>query len=144
MMKVSPYLHFNGNCREAFDYYRQVFGGEFLAFQTFREMPVEYKVDESMHHLIMHVTLPIGKDTMLMGSDMAEGTGQQFKAGNNFSISVAADNEKHCHSLFESLTNGGEVIMPVSQTFWGSMFGMCIDKFDISWMISYDINSGDS
>jgi len=136
-MKINPYIHFNGNCREAFEFYRRVFGGEFQSLLTFREMPPEFAVDASLHHRIMHVTLPISKETTLMGSDTNDDS--SFRTGNNFSISINADNEEECRKLFDLLSEDGMVVMPLAPYFWGSLFGMCKDQFGISWMLSSEL-----
>ncbi len=87
---------------------------------------------------IMHVGLPISKETSLMGSDVLEGYGPPFIAGNNFSVSISTDSTSNADNFFKKLSAGGTPVMPMNKTFWGSYFGMLVDKYGINWMISYD------
>jgi PhnB protein len=132
-MKINPFLIFNGNCREAFDFYKAVFGGRFQDLKTFKDLPPEYQVDPSFDQLIMHVTLPISEETILMGSDV---TGDvPFIQGNNFSIMLSAENDDECTKLYQSLCSKGEEVMPLAPSGSGPLFGMCRDRFGIAWMI---------
>jgi len=138
---INPYLTFNGNCEEAFNFYKQVFGGKFSYLGRFKEMPPaenQPPVPESEGDKIMHVSLPISKETILMGSDSSEAFGQATVPGNNFSVSISAPSTQKADVLFKGLATGGEVTMPMNKTFWGSYFGMLKDKFGIQWMISFD------
>lgn len=140
MASVNVYLTFNGNCREAFDFYKSVFGGDYPYIGTFGEMPpVEgQEAKEEDKNKIMHVSLPISKETTLMGSDAGCEWVSQFKAGNNFSISINADSKEEADKLFAGLSAGGLVTMEMADTFWGAYFGMFTDKFGINWMVNYD------
>jgi PhnB protein len=140
MATVNVYLIFNGNCKEAFDFYKSVFGGEYPYIGTFGEMPpMEGKeTPEEDKDKIMHVSLPISKETILMGSDTGGEWSSNFKAGNNFSISINAESKEEADKLFGSLSAGGQVTMPMADTFWGAYFGMFSDKFGINWMVNYD------
>jgi PhnB protein len=140
MALVNPYLTFNGNCEEAFTFYKSVFGGEFPYIGRFKDMPPTdgMNVPESEGEKIMHVSLQISKETSLMGSDSSEAFGQATIVGNNFSISINADSEEEADKLFNALGEGGQIKMPLGKTFWGSYFGMVTDKFGIAWMMSYD------
>lgn len=140
MATLNIYLTFNGNCREAFDFYKSVFGGEYLYIGNFGEMPpVEGKeTSEKDNNKIMHVSLPISKETTLMGSDTREAVVPYFNAGNNFSISINAESKEEAERLFNGLSAGGQVTMPMGDTFWGAYFGMFTDKFGINWMVNYD------
>jgi PhnB protein len=135
---INPYLTFTGNCEEAFNFYRSVFGGKFTYVGRFKEMPAEdgKPLPEELHDLIMHISLPISKETALMGSDAAEGFGPPIVVGNNFSISINAPSNKEADRLYNELSARGSASMPMSVTFWGSYFGMLTDKFGINWMIS--------
>lgn len=138
---INPYLTFNGNCEEAFNFYKQVFGGKFSYLGRFKEMPPaenQPPVPESEGDKIMHVSLPISKETILMGSDSSEAFGQATVPGNNFSVSISAPSTQKADVLFRGLASGGQVTMPMNKTFWGSYFGMLKDKFGIQWMISFD------
>lgn len=138
MAQVNPYLTFNGNCEEAFNFYKSVFGGEFTYIGKFKDMPSEEPLPEGVGELIMHVSLPISKETILMASDANEAFGQTATAGTNFSVSINTENEDEAKKLFDGLSNGGKITMPLEKTFWGALFGMFTDKFGIHWMVNYD------
>lgn len=138
MAQVNPYLTFNGNCEEAFNFYKSVFGGEFTYIGKFKDMPSEQPLPEGVGELIMHVSLPISKETILMASDANEAFGQTATAGTNFSVSINTENEDEAKKLFDGLSNGGKITMPLEKTFWGALFGMFTDKFGIHWMVNYD------
>jgi PhnB protein len=135
---INPYLTFTGNCEEAFDFYKSVFGGKFGYVGRFKEMPPQegHEMSEELGNKIMHISLPISKETVLMGSDTAEGFGPPTIVGNNFSISINAPSNKEADRLYNALAAGGSAFMPMSNTFWGSYFGMLTDKFGINWMVS--------
>lgn len=140
MATVSTYLTFNGNCEEAFNFYKSVLGGEFTYIGRFGEMPPQEGIppmDEADRNKIMHVGLPIGS-TVLMGSDTGGDWASSFIQGNNFSVSVNAENKTEADRLFNGLSAGGQVTMPMADTFWGSYFGMFTDKFGINWMVSFE------
>lgn len=138
MPSLNTYLTFNGNCEKAFDFYQSVFGGEFLSKSRFKEMPPDpnYPIADDDMEKIMHISLPIGKNTVLLGSDTSEAWTKNFIQGNNFSISIDVEDKTEADNLFKSLSKNGQVIMPMSQTFWGSYFGMFVDQFGIQWMVS--------
>ncbi len=136
MNSINPYLTFNGDCEEAFNFYKSVFGGEFQHIGRFDEMPKEYTVADKDKNLVMHVSLPIGQHTVLMGSDTSESFGPPVSKGNNFSISYNAESKEEADDIFKSLSQNGEVTMPMADTFWNSYFGMCKDQFGIQWMVS--------
>lgn len=141
MASINPYLIFNGNCEEAFLFYKSVFGGEFPYIGKFSDMPPSDdpncpppSADEA--NRIMHVSLPIG-NTILMGSDSTSQSGD-VAIGANVSISINTDSKAEADKLFNGLSAGGNVIMPMQGTFWGAYFGMFTDKFSIHWMINFD------
>ena len=136
---INIYLNFGGNCREVFEYYRSVFGGEFAIMQTFRDGPpdMDMGVPEEELDNVMHVSYPIG-DSVLMGSDVPSGFGMTHEPGNNFSISLSPQSREEADSLFAKLSDGGAVGMPMGDMFWGSYFGACVDKFGIPWQINYE------
>ena len=139
MATVNAYINFEGNCEEAFNYYKSVFGGEFTMLSRFSEMPPQEGMELSQADMnkIMHVSLPLSAETMLMGSDVGGEWAQDLNVGNNITLSITADSREQADDLFKSLSEGGKVSMPMDTTFWGSYFGMCTDKFDINWMISF-------
>lgn len=140
MATVNVYLTFNGNCREAFDFYKSVFGGEYPYIGTFGEMPPAEgrEIKEEDRNRIMHVTLPVSQETILMGSDSASDDGARLVMGNNFSISINADSKEEADRLYNGLSAGGKITMPLSDTFWGAYFGMFTDQFGINWMVNFD------
>lgn len=142
MTTVNVYLNFNGNCEEAFNFYKSVFGGEFSYLGRFGDMPpVEGfpPVPDNEKNMIMHVGLPISTETILMGSDSSDAFGHTTTVGDNFSISVNTDSKDEADRLFNQLSSGGNVIMPMNETFWGAYYGMFTDKFGINWMINFDV-----
>lgn len=143
MTTINVYLIFNGNCEKAFDYYKSVFGGEFKSLERFGTMPQDggKKLSPEDDNKIMHVSLPISKETFLMGSDTGGDWAANYSAGNNFSLSLNLDNKKEADRLFKELSDGGAPVMPMAVTFWGSYFGMLMDKFGINWMISVEDNT---
>jgi PhnB protein len=137
MTMINPYLTFNGNCEEAFNFYRSVFGGEFLRIVRFKDDPSEQPMPEGQREKIMHIALPIGQETVLMASDRPDVFGP-VTIGSNFSISIHTESEEETDNLFKGLSAGGQVAMSLHKTFWNAYFGMLTDKFGIQWMVSYD------
>jgi PhnB protein len=141
MTTINPYLTFSNNCEKAFNFYKSVFGGDFGYVGRFSEMPSETPIPEADKNKIMHISLGISKETVLMGSDSSEAFGQPTVAGNNFSLSVNVESEDEAHRIFNELSAGGVVKMPLDKTFWGALFGMFTDKFGIHWMVNYDFET---
>ncbi len=141
MATVNVYLSFNGNCEEAFNFYKSAFGGEFPYVGRFKDMPADggEPVDEEYGEKIMHISLPISNETVLMGSDVGGEWSPQFVQGNNFSLSIGADSKEEAERLFSELSADGQVVMPLNTTFWGEYFGMFTDKFGINWMVSHRV-----
>ncbi len=139
MATTNTYLNFDGDCEQAFNFYKAVFGGEFNYIGRFGEMPAsdDYQVADGDKNKIMHVSLPIGT-SILMGSDCGGDWAPSFVRGNNFSVSVSAESKGEADQIFKALAEGGKVTMPLENTFWGDYFGMLTDKFNINWMMSYD------
>ncbi len=140
---INPYLTFNGNCEEVFTFYKSVFGGEFQHVGRFGDMPEQegsQPLTDELKNRIMHISLPISPETVLLGSDTFGAWADQLIVGNNFSISITTDSRENADRLFVGLSAGGQVTMPMNKTFWGSYFGMLTDKFGINWMISFDVS----
>jgi PhnB protein len=135
MAELNPYLNFADNCEEVFNFYKSVFGGEFLTLMRFGEMPAEYQPAEGESQKLMHVALPIGKHTVLMGSD-TPGNMPRPARGSNFSIAIQPETEEEAKRIFDGLSEGGNITMPLSETFWSKSFGMFTDKFGIDWMVN--------
>lgn len=142
MTVINIYLTFDGNCEEAFEYYKTVFNKEFSDVNRFSEMPPseDMTIADADKNKLMHISMPISSETVLMGSDMIEGFGPPLVVGNNFSISVRPDSREEADRIFNALSDGGEVTMPMDETFWGAYFGMTTDKYGIAWMINLDPN----
>lgn len=138
MTTVNPYFCFNGNCEEVFNFYKSVFGGEFNQVARFGDMPMPgQEMTEEIKKRIMHIALPISKETILMGSDSNPMMGD-VSFGQNISISIQVDNKAEADRIFNGLSAGGTVSMPMGDAPWGSYFGMFNDKFGISWLVSHD------
>jgi PhnB protein len=138
MATLNPYLNFMGNTEEAFNFYKSVFGGEFMMLQRMKDTPDAAKLPAGEREKIMHIALPIGKGNVLMGTDMLESMGHKMNQGNNISLSLSTESEAETEKLFKGLSAGGQVGMPLEKMFWGAYFGMCTDKFGIQWMVNYD------
>ena len=137
MTTVNPYLTFGGNCEEAFNFYKSVFGGDFLALQRFKDTPEAGKIPKHEQDKIMHITLTTKNGTNIMATDFLESMEQKFEPGNGVNLCIQAESEEEVDKLFKDLSKGGKVDMPLNKTFWGAYFGMCKDKFGVSWMINY-------
>jgi PhnB protein len=143
MAQVNVYINYNGNCEEAFDFYKSVFGKEFSYIGRFGEMPAQEgmpPMPSEMANKIMHVSLPISAETCLMGSDVGGEWAPNYIQGNNFAVSITANSKEEADTLFSGLSEGGMVTMPLETMFWGDYFGMFTDKFGIGWMISFNTN----
>jgi PhnB protein len=140
MATINPYIHFNGNAEEAFTFYKSVFGGEFAMVMRFKDMPAnpEHPISETEANKIMHIALPIGKSSVLMASDTPEFMGKHNENETRSKISVSAESKEEANKLFNGLSVGGQVEMPVADSPWGSYFGIFRDKYGIEWMIDYD------
>ena len=141
MTTVNVYLNFNSNCEEAFNFYKSVFGGEFAFMGRYKDMPPGpdgKKCAPQDEQKVMHVSLPISKETILMGSDAGGEWASKIVQGNNFCVSITTDTKNEADRLFTGLSAGGMVMMPMNKTFWGDYFGMFADKFGVNWMVSFN------
>lgn len=136
MPSINPYLNFDGDCEDAFDFYQSVFGGELVDKTRFSELPDEMPADEADADKIMHVALPLGDDQWLMGSDRPASM-SPGNVGDNVQVNVSPDSEPEAKRIFQGLSEGGTVTMPLQRMFWGADFGMCTDKYGINWMVNY-------
>lgn len=138
MALINPYIHFNGNAEEAFLFYKSVFGGEFAKIIRYKDFSSpEFPVAENDGNRIMHIALPIGKTNLLMGSDVLEIMGKVTENDNRNTISISADSREEADKLFNGLSAGGKIEMPVADGPWGSYFGMFADKFGVQWMVEF-------
>ena len=133
MTKLNPYLSFNGNAEEAFNFYKSVFGGDFAAIMRWGDNPGACEQFPDLDkNSIMHVSLAVG-DSIIMASDSP----MDYKEGTNFSVAIAPDNREEADRLFGGLSEGGNVTCPMQDMFWGDYFGSFTDKFGIPWLINY-------
>jgi len=140
MALINPHINFNGNAEEAFNFYKSVFGGEFAKVMRFKDLSsTEFPIAESEANKIMHIALPIGKN-VLMANDVPEHLGRTNERENRSKIAISAESKEEADKLFNRLSAGGEVEMPIADSPWGSYFGMFRDKYGIEWMIDFDPN----
>ncbi len=136
MQLVHVYLNFPGNAKEAFQFYEKVFGTKIIMSQTFGETTFMPNVPEGAKDKIMHAQLPITEAVHLMGSDSVDGFGPSLVVGNNFHVSIVAKDKEEADRAFAMLSEGGKVHMPLANAPWGPYFGMCMDRFNVQWMVS--------
>ena len=137
MPTINPYLNFNGNCEAAMEFYRSVFGGEFVTFSRFGDVDTGIPVADNEKNNILHASLPVGDNYVIMASDCPSSFGGVIQ-GDALSISIGTDSEDEATRIFNGLSAGGDVKMPLQKTFWGAFFGMFVDKFGVNWMVNYD------
>jgi Uncharacterized protein conserved in bacteria len=138
MRLIHVYLNFPGTCEEAFRFYEGIFGTKIEGILRYGEASFAGPVPAAAKTKIMNMHMPITEEVHLMGSDSVEGYGPPLLVGNNFSISAVAGTKEEADRVFAALSAGGTVTMPLANAPWGPYFGMCVDKFDIQWMISLD------
>ena len=140
MASINPHINFNGNAEEAFNFYKSVFGGEFAKIMRFKDLAsAEFPVAEHEANKIMHIALPIGK-SILMANDVPEILGRTNENENRSKIVISAESKEEADKLFDGLSAGGQIEMPISDSPWGSYFGMFRDKYGIEWMVDFDSN----
>lgn len=134
-MLLNPYLNFDGNAKEALQFYQSVFGGE-LIIQKMEELP-GMEISEDEKNRILHISLPLENGQQLMASDYLCNKGHIINQGNNNYISITADSRDQADRLYAGLSEGGNIEMPMDDMFWGDYFGSFKDKFGVFWMINY-------
>ncbi len=138
MTRLHSYLNFAGDAEEAFEFYRSVFGGEFSSLVRFRDLPMEgVTIPEEDQGKIMHVALPIGEDDVLMASDALRSLGQEVVPGNNVYVSVHPDSREEADRIFQALSEGAEIEMPIADQVWGGYYGALKDRFGVRWMVNH-------
>jgi PhnB protein len=135
-MKLSPYLNFAGNAEEAVEFYKTALDGEVVMLTRFGESPVPCAEDEKQK--IMHARIVFGSDNIIMISDSLKGG--PFSTSGNIQLSIGLDDEEQTNEIFNNLSEGGKVVMPVAKQFWGDIFGMLQDKFGVNWMLNCTTN----
>jgi PhnB protein len=139
MAHINPYIHFNGNAEEAFTFYKSVFGGAFGKTMRYKDIAsAEYPIPENDANKLMHITLPIGKSNLLMGSDVMEMMGKVTENDNRNTISITAESREEADKLFNGLSAGGNIEMPIADGPFGAYFGMFSDKYGVQWMVNFD------
>ena len=138
MPRINPWINFNGNAEEAFTFYKSIFGGEFGKIVRFKDIAsAEFPVAEKDARKIMRITLPVGKN-MLIANDIPEMLGRVNENENRSKISISAESKEEAEKLFNGLSAGGNIEMPMADSPWGSYFGMFRDKYGIEWMVEFD------
>lgn len=138
MAQINPHINFNGNAEEAFTFYKSVLGGEFAMIMRFKDLSNPgFPIAEKEANKIMHIALTVGTN-VLMGNDVPEILGRVNENENRSKISISAESKEEAGRLFNGLSAGGEIEMPISDSPWGSYFGMFRDKYGIEWMVDFD------
>lgn len=132
--RLNPYISFDGDAREALEFYRSVFGGE-LATNTFGEFDAQHAPDEA--EKIMHGMLETDSGFTLMGADVP--SGMEYEPGARISISLSGDDAGELHAYWDKLSAGGTVAVPLEAQMWGDEFGMCMDRFGVAWMVNISV-----
>lgn len=147
MKALNPYLNFNGNTEEVFNFYKSIFGGDFATIMRFKDIPADVPMDgcadmdsdkntEDIGEKIMHIALPIGNN-ILMASDMPPHM-PEVKAGTNTALSISVESRDEADRVYKGLSEGGNAMMPMADAFWGDYFGMLTDKYGIQWMVNFE------
>ena len=139
MASINPYIHFNGNAEEAFTFYKSVFGGSFAKMMRYKDLSgTEFQIPENDANRLMHIVLPIGKNSALMGSDVLPMMGQVTENDNRNTVFISAESREEADKLFNGLSAGGKIEMPIADGPLGAYFGMFADKYGIEWMVAYE------
>ena len=139
MPKLNPYLNFDGQAEAAFLFYQSIFGGDFAGgIHRMGDAPGTEALSESSKKRVMHIALPIGKHSLLMANDVPEFLGRTNENENRSKIVISAETKEEADKLFNGLSSGGTVEMPIADSPWGSYFGMFRDKYGIEWMVDFD------
>ena len=142
MPKLNPYLNFDGKAEEAFNFYRTVFGGEFVGgVHKMANAPGTENLSDDEKNKVMHIALRVGGD-LLMASDIVPSFGQNLTVGNNNYVSIFPDSREDADRIFKALSEDGNIEMPLEDQFWGDYFGSFQDKFGVYWMINFSTDQG--
>ncbi|MCE7065150.1 VOC family protein [Dyadobacter sp. CY326] len=141
MKTINPWINFNGNAEEAFNFYKLVFGGEFTKVIRFKDLSSdEFSIPENEADKIMTIVLPIGKHNVLVGNDVPEFMGTVNERENRSKIAISAESREEAEKVFNELSAGGDVEGPIGDSPWGSYAGMFRDKYGIEWIVEFDPN----
>ena len=141
MASINPHINFNGNAEEAFNFYKSVFGGEFSKIVRFKEISsAEYPIPTNEENKLMYIALPIG-GSILMANDIPAIMGKVSEEENRSKITVNAESKEEAFKLFNGLSAGGQIEMPLEENPDGTYFAMFRDKFGIEWMVKFDSNN---
>ena len=140
MRQFNPYLHFKGNAEAAMNFYKSVFGGGLPIFPAFIRLLGGEKMLKEEGEKFIHISLPLSNGHTLRASDVIESMGRTINFGDNIHICMDVESEAEADQLFNALSAGGEIEMPMNKTFFNAYFGMCKDKFQVQWMINYQYN----
>jgi PhnB protein len=139
MKAINPWINFNGNAEEAFNFYKSVFGGEFKKVVRFRDLAsTEFPVPENEANKIMYIALPMGKNNVLIGNDVPEMMGPTNENENRSKIAISTESREEADRLFNGLSAGGSIEGPIGDSPWGSYGGMFRDKYGIEWIVEFD------
>jgi PhnB protein len=138
MAQINPHINFNGNAEEAFNFYKSVVGGEFSKIIRFKDIASEeFPISDKEAHKIMHIALPIGQN-FLLANDILEIMGRVNENENRSKIAITAESKEEAYKLFNGLSAGGQIEMPIDENPDGTYFAMFRDKFGIEWMVKFD------
>ena len=138
MFKLNFYLNFAGKAEEAFNFYKSIFGGEFSSITRYKDMPsTAAELSTADENKILNISLPVGKDDILMASDVLESRGRVLKTGNNIRITIIPESKAEADRIFNALAAGGMVEMPMADQPWNAYYGSLKDKYGVDWMVNY-------
>lgn len=144
MNAINPWINFNGNAEEAFNFYKSVFGGEFAKVIRFKDLASdEFPVSKNEADKIMHISLPIGKNNVLIGNDVPEIMGRTNENENRSKIAINAGSREEADKVYNGLSSGGDIEGPIGDSPWGSYAGMFRDKYGIEWIVEFDPNQNE-
>jgi len=138
MRAINPWINFNGNAEEAFTFYKSVFGGEFAKIVRFKELAsTEFPIPEKEANKIMYISLPIGKNNVLVANDVPEFMGRVSESENRSKIYVVTESREEADKVFKGLSSGGAIEGPIGDSPWGTYAGMFRDKYGIEWIVEF-------
>jgi PhnB protein len=139
MAQINPHINFNGNAEEAFSFYKSVFGGEFTKIIRFKDLPSnpDFPIPANEQNKLMYISLPIGS-SVLMANDLLEVMGKVSEEENRSKITISAESKEEAYKIFNGLSAGGQVEMPLDENPDGTYFAMFRDKYGIEWMVKFD------